>query len=267
MENTAKQLKLKISDIKKIRNDVFLISFSSPYLTRVAAPGNFLHVKVNGVILRRPFSIHKLEQNKVFVLFKVKGRGTRALASYRRGMVLDAIGPLGNGFKISYQLSAISCQHILVAGGIGVAPLMFLAQKLAQGSRLKALGSSVVLLGAKSKNELLCEKEFKKLGYEVHVATEDGSRGHRGTVSGLLEQELRTANSEQRTAIYACGPEAMFRSIYGLVKKNPVVDCQVSFEQFMGCGLGVCCVCVIKTKQGYKKVCKDGPVFNIRDIW
>lgn len=267
MKNTVKRLKLKINSIAKINKGVFLISFSSPYLSRMARAGNFLHFKIDGVILRRPFSIHKVDKDRIYILFKVKGRGTRALANYKKGMTLDVIGPLGKGFKISCQLSAVSCQHILVAGGIGVAPLVFLAQTLACGSRLQAPGSRVVLLGAKNKDEILCEKEFEKLGFAVKVATEDGSRGFKGTVNDLLAQELRTANSEQRRTIYACGPEAMFGAIAAVIKKYPNIDCQLSFEQFMGCGLGVCCACVVKTKQGYKKVCKDGPVFNMKDIW
>lgn len=265
MNDTVRQSKVKIRQIGTVKKDVFLISFSSRYLANTSQPGNFLHLKVEGVILRRPFSVHRVEDDTLSVLFKVRGRGTRALAGYRRGMWLDVIGPLGCGFRLP-KPAAKNRRDILVAGGIGVAPFIFLAQTLARGSRLKALGSRVVLLGAKSKDEVLCEKEFKQLGWQVKVATEDGSRGFKGTVTQLLKNKLSTIDYRLSTNIYACGPTEMFKAIHTFTAGRSDIDCQVSFEQFMGCGLGVCCACVIKTRYGYKKVCTDGPVFNIRDI-
>jgi len=252
----VKQFKVEVKDIKRLKKDLFLLSFDSSWLAKTASPGQFLQLKINSVILRRPFSIHKVQKGTVYILFKVKGRGTKALSKIKKGARLDIIGPLGSGFKYDTQCE----RRILLAGGIGVAPLMFLAQKLTGANNL-------VLLGAKNKNEILCEQEFKKLGFAVKVATDDGSRGYRGTVANLLRHILRTTNNEQRTTIYACGPKEMFFEINKVLKKYPSVDCQVSFEQFMGCGLGICCACAIETKNGYKKVCKDGPVFNLKDIW
>ena len=247
MKTKPRQLKVKVKEIRKIKKNVFILSFTSVYLSQGARPGNFLHLRINSVILRRPFSIHKISGNTIYILFRIRGRGTRVLAQYKKGKALDIIGPLGNGFKLN------SGPSVLAAGGLGVAPLVFLAQKLGKGEKL-------VLLGAKNKNEILGEKEFKKLNCKVEIATEDGSRGLKGNVVKLLKKRLK-AN------IYACGPKEMFLEIRKAVKKTPKLKCQVSFEQFMGCGLGICCACVIKTKKGYKKVCKDGPVFNIKDIW
>jgi len=266
MKNTVRQLRLKIKSVKKIKRDVFLISFFSPYLVRVSSPGNFLHLKISGVILRRPFSIHRVESDKVFVLFKVKGRGTKALASYKKEMVLDVIGPLGRGFRLPKPTEKNKC-NILVAGGIGVAPLAFLAEKLSEIQNPKSKIQNLVLLGAKNKNEILCENDFKRLGYRVLIATEDGSKGYKGTVTQLLKDIVRDGRYEVRTTVYACGPAEMFAAISRLIGNKPNIGCQVSFEQFMGCGLGVCSACVIKTKDGYKKVCRDGPVFDIKDIW
>ena len=260
MRKEVKQFLVKIKNIKRIKKDVYLLTFLSSYLAKKAYPGNFLHLKVSSVILRRPFSIHRIDKNDMSVLFKVKGRGTTSLARYKKGDSLNIIGPLGNEFSFNNTSSG---QHILVAGGIGVAPLLFLAQKLNN----KGENKNTILLGAKNKREIVCKKEFRNLGFQVKIATEDGSEGYKGFVTSLLQNILNTQYSRLNTNIYACGPKEMFLKIHKVVKKFPNIKCQVSFEQFMGCGLGVCCACTINTKQGYKKVCKDGPVFDLSDIF
>ncbi|MBU1113471.1 MAG: dihydroorotate dehydrogenase electron transfer subunit [Candidatus Omnitrophica bacterium] len=250
-----KQAKAQVKEAVKIKSNIYLLKIHSPYLAKKSQPGQFLHLKISSVILRRPFSIHKVEGNTVFILFRVRGRGTKALSQIKKGKVLDIIGPLGKGFDFKNNR-----ENILIAGGIGVAPLVFLAQKL-KGTK------NLVLLGAKNKSEVICENEFKKLGFAVKLATDDGSRGYKGTAISLLKHILRTTDDGRRTTIYACGPKEMFLEISKVLKKYPRINCQVSFEQFMGCGLGICCACVIETKNGYQKVCKDGPVFDIKDIW
>jgi dihydroorotate dehydrogenase electron transfer subunit len=267
MKNKVKQFAVSVREVKKMSSYVYRLVFNSNYLAKAALPGNFIHVKVKGVILRRPFSIHKVEDNSVFLLFKVKGRGTRALCNYKKGESLDVIGPLGKGFKVSSQKSKLSCQNILIAGGIGVAPLMFLAQKISKKNEGKFHTRNLILLGGKNKNDIICQKSFTELGFKPLVATEDGSRGRKGNVIDLLRDILPRTKSQEPRAVYACGPEAMFRALNKAVKKYPNISCQVSFEQFMGCGIGTCCACTIETKNGYKKVCKDGPVFDINDIW
>ncbi|MCF7908405.1 MAG: dihydroorotate dehydrogenase electron transfer subunit [Candidatus Omnitrophica bacterium] len=260
MNHKAKQFKVKVKEIKKIKSDIFLMSFSSAYLAKVAQPGQFLHIKVESVILRRPFSIHKIEKGKTKVLFRVRGRGTKKLSQSKKGIALDMIGPLGEGFKLSRKrVAREKKQSILLAGGIGVAPLVYLAQKLPKGD-------NKVLLGSKTKKDIVAEAEFKKLGFKSYVSTDDGSSGKKGTVVDLLETVLKGTKLAKETTVFACGPKEMLFEIAKVLKKYPKVNCQVSFEQFMGCGLGICCACVIKTKQGYRKVCKDGPVFNIKDI-
>ena len=150
---------------------------------------------------------------------------------------------------------------------MGVAPLVFLAEKLKEMQNAKCKMQNIVLLGARTKEEILCESEFKKMGYKVQVATEDGSQGFKGTVITLLKNLLSTINHQPSTNIYACGPHSMLLEISKILEKYPQINCQASFEQFMGCGIGACCGCSIETKSGYKKVCKDGPVFNLREIW
>jgi len=257
MKNKAKQLRVKVREIKKIKEDVFLLSFSSAYLAKQACPGNFLHFKINSVILRRPFSVHKIEKDKVFILFRVRGKGTKVFSESKKGDILDIIGPLGKGFKIGRP--APDLINVIIAGGIGVAPLVFLAQRLNKGR-------NIVLLGVKNKKEVLGESEFKKLGFKVYIAAEDGTRGVKGTVLDLLKDLLADFGFQSQVNIYSCGPAQMFYAMKKIVEKYPRVKCQVSFEQFMGCGLGVCCGCAIETKAGYKKVCKDGPVFGLEEI-
>jgi dihydroorotate dehydrogenase electron transfer subunit len=258
-----KELNLKIEALRKIKNDIYLLLLNSPYLSSRVRPGQFIHVKVDDktTILRRPLSIHKVKKNLIYILFRVRGRGTKLLSQCKKGDSLNVIGPLGNGFDMS-----VPAQNILVAGGMGVAPLVFLAEKLAAGKKGKTNIKNLVLLGAKNKNEVLAEQEFKKSGFEIQVATNDGSRGFKGNVVDLLKTLLRAKHSELRANLYACGPKEMFYEIKKVLEKYPQINAQVSFEQFMGCGLGVCCGCVIETKAGYKKVCKDGPVFDLKDI-
>jgi len=256
-----KQIYTKLESIKRVKPLIYLIEFKSPYIAKKAKPGQFLHIKIEDkvTILRRPFSIHSIKANKVYILFKVRGRGTKLLSQAKKGDCLDIIGPLGEGFK-GIDQRAKAKRQIVVAGGIGVAPLVFLGQKLQKAQGL-------AILGARNNKEIVAQNEFKKLGYKILPATDDGSRGFKGTAVGLLKKVLATADCGLATSIYVCGPKEMFFEIHKILKKYPKVNCQVSFEQFMGCGLGICCGCTIETKNGYKKVCKDGPVFNINDIW
>ena len=255
-----KHIKVFVASIKKLKDDVYLLSFKSAYLAAHARPGQFLHIKINSAdtILRRPFSIHKVERGQVKLLFRIRGKGTAALARYKHADPLDVIGPLGNGFRMPRNTAGV--ENILVAGGMGVAPLLFLAQKIKSPTR-------VVLLGVQAKGDLVCVQEFKKSGFRVLTCSEDGSSGHKGLAPDLLRTYLEKRNSPSGASVYTCGPEAMFQEIASVLKSFPAIKCQVSFEQFMGCGIGLCQACMIKTKQGFKRVCKDGPVFNIHEVF
>lgn len=257
-----KQLNAKVAFLKKIKADVYLLGLNSNYIAKRAKPGQFLHIKVDEktTILRRPLSIHKIEKNLVYILFRVRGRGTKLLAQCKKGDNFDVIGPLGKGFTIKPKTS------ILIAGGMGVAPLVFLAEKMTETKKSKPKNQNLILLGAKSKKEILAENEFKKTGFNIKIATEDGSRGYKGSVVDLLGKLLIAIDKRQAVNLYACGPKEMFYEIKKILKKYPQIQAQVSFEQFMGCGLGICYGCAIETKEGYKKVCKDGPVFDLKII-
>ncbi|MDD5454340.1 MAG: dihydroorotate dehydrogenase electron transfer subunit [Candidatus Ratteibacteria bacterium] len=236
------------------------MKIQSPEIAKDSSPGQFLHIKCsasNHYLLRRPLSIHQVIDGKyVEILYKIVGKGTDWLSKRKRGEKLDCIGPLGNGFRL------IKSEIVFVAGGIGIAPLIFLAEKIAKTDRLASI---TAFIGAKTKDEILCADKLKKLRATVHIATEDGSLGYKGLVSNLFKNNLSSVVCRLSSVIYACGPKGMLKEI-ALLSQKYKIPCQVSFEQFMGCGIGICNACVIRTKYGYKKVCKDGPVFDTEEI-
>jgi len=263
IENHPKIQKIKIIKNYKIKENYFKIILSNPYLAKNSQPGQFLNIKIDGdIFLRRPFSIHRVKGNNLEILYEVVGKGTETLSKKKKGEYLDVIGPLGNGFN--YQLPITNYQlPILVAGGIGVAPLAFLAQKLKEIPNPK-FQIPIVLIGAKNKNKVLGEEEFKRLGFEVKIATNDGSRDFKGNVSDLLKHILSTMNYELST-LYACGPYPMLKEI-AKIARDYKIQAEVSLERHFACGIGICLGCVIETKHGQKRVCKDGPVFKTEEI-
>jgi dihydroorotate dehydrogenase electron transfer subunit len=272
------------------------IILSCPGLARLAKPGQFIEIKVTDnheCLLRRPFSIHRAYGSNIEILFEIIGKGTEFLSQKKRGESLDIIGPLGNGFKMGAPEHPFDFAQgrqgtlparqagrapVLVAGGMGVAPLVFLAEKLAEVKSQKSKVKNIVLIGAKTKNQILCEKEFKKLGCEIKISTDDGSRGFKGKVTELLKHlpstipacpclaGRRAADRDYRlSTIYACGPKPMLKEISVFSKKYNI-PAQISLEEHMACGFGACLGCVVNTIEGYKRVCKEGPVFGAREI-
>lgn len=249
---------VNIESIYKVKRDIYLLSFSSPYLVKNSSPGQFVHLKIKDTILRRPFSINRVFGNRVYILFKVKGKGTKSLASYKKGDRLDVLGPLGRGFRIYSSVN--NAVNIIIGAGIGIAPLLFLAQ------RIKRSKDNYVFIGARNKNGIICAWDFRNLGWKLKYSTDDGSRGYKGTVVELFKKNL-SIFKQKRVFIYACGPYEMAREISKVTKGNQQIKAQFSFDQFMGCGLGICCACVIVTKSGYRKVCKEGPVFDLQEVF
>lgn len=268
------QLKAKIIHNKRIQSNYYHCMILAPSLAKEAAPGQFVNIKVTDThepFLRRPLSIHRASGKTIEILYEVVGRATEILSHKKRGEYLDIIGPLGNGFN--YKLKTMlylakdkdQIMKILVAGGMGVAPLLFLAEKLVARLRASAVGENIVLLGVRTKSQVLCEKEFMDLGYSVRIATDDGSKGFRGKVTGLLKKFLQTNGGKQQVAIYACGPRPMLREISRISKQHRFCS-EISLEEHMACGIGACLGCVVNTTTGYKRVCKEGPVFNADEI-
>ena len=237
---------------------VYLIWLNSPPIATQAQPGQFVMVRCGEGLeyqLRRPLSLHQLATQSTLparfaLLFAVVGKGTRWLSQRQAGDNLDLLGPLGRG----YSIHPTSHNLLLVAGGIGITPLVCLTQQaLSQGCSLK------LLLGAPTATQLYPQRLLPS-GVELITATEDGSAGKRGLITDLLPDFIGWADQ-----VFACGPISMYQTMaaQNLVKTKPV---QISLEVRMGCGLGVCYGCTIKTKSGLKQVCKDGPIFDLKDI-
>ncbi|MFH1995621.1 MAG: dihydroorotate dehydrogenase electron transfer subunit [Candidatus Omnitrophota bacterium] len=308
-----KQINAKILKNQQVGGDYRKMTLAAPAIARKIAPGQFVHVLCSNSaepLLRRPFSMHRVSHQSpvtshqkkrknensgtIEILYEIVGKGTEILSKKRSGEFLDIIGPLGNGFFIPKTVNRKPETSILIAGGMGVAPLVALAEGLVHSSKFivhskkkKREENIIVLIGAKTKNHILCEKDFKKLGAKVLVSTEDGSKGGKGLVTTQLDLSLSTMNYELST-IFACGPNPMLQAVSMLAAKYNI-RCQVSLEGRMACGVGVCLGCPVKIKStvdspqsterklrkrdvsddgrrttddGYMMVCKDGPVFD-----
>jgi dihydroorotate dehydrogenase electron transfer subunit len=249
-----KQVSATIISNIKLMPGYHLIGVDAPDIAATSQPGQFVTVKCGEELtLRRPLSIHQVAKSgQVYFFFKAIGKGTAWLSLCRKGEKLNILGPLGKGFSIG----PTSKKLLLVAGGIGIAPLTFLAQQaLAQEK------SVTLLLGAHAKDELYPQKLLPN-GIETIVTTEDGSYGEEGKVTDILSRYVNLADQ-----IYACGPLAMYKTIAGERQQwQDKKSVQVSLEVRMGCGIGACFSCSIKTKNGMKRVCLDGPVFNLDDV-
>ncbi|MDD5504735.1 MAG: dihydroorotate dehydrogenase electron transfer subunit [Candidatus Omnitrophica bacterium] len=276
------QTKAEILINKEIAPGHFKMALCIEGFAGKARPGQFLHIRAGAgyePLLRRPISVHRISdrQDIVELLYKVNGKGTQLMSRRSKGTFLDVIGPLGNGFKVPKGQS----NFVLIAGGMGVAPLVALADRLAT-YRKKAI---TVIIGAKDAASVVCVKEFQEIGAKVIVVTEDGSRGDRGLATAMLEKiigdfDIRKASLRAgprsvsdvtigdyapEVGLYACGPMGMLASVAKIVKPYKIKT-QGSFEERMGCGVGACFGCAIKTQRGYERVCKEGPVFDLADI-
>ena len=211
----------------------------------ITAPGQFVNVLLDGLYLRRPISVCDVEGDKLTIIYKVVGKGTRQMSQMKEGK-LDVLTGLGNG----YDLTLSGEKPVLLGGGVGVPPMYMLAKRLiAEGKKVH------VILGFNTKAELFYEEAFQALGAEVTVTTVDGSYGLKGFVTDALKDI-------DYTYFYTCGPEPMLKAVY----KASATSGQMSFEKRMGCGFGACMGCSCKTITGYKRICKEGPVMKKEEI-
>lgn len=249
------QVNAKVIKNIEVMPDYYKMVLDAPSVARAAKPGQFVNILVSDKfepLLRRPFSIHSVSSSKLEVLYRVVGKGTEIFSQKKQGDQLSVLGPLGNGFDLKAKKGRV----VIVGGGIGIAPLVFLAKEF--------IGKDVTaLIGAKNKRHLLCAEELKNLGCEVKIATDDGSYGFKGLVTELLKQNIRT--KVKPTMIFACGPKPMLKEV-GNISKRHHIAAQVSLEEHMSCGIGACFGCVVNTTHGYKRVCKEGPVFDIKEV-
>ena len=227
----------------------YLIWVEAMEIAAGARSGQFVTIRCGeDVLLRRPLSIHRTDGGKLALLFAIVGQGTEWLSKRTAGESLDILGPLGNGFKIHQG----SQRLLLLAGGIGVAPLVTLAEKaVADGLSVR------FVLGAATSSQLY-PQDLVTRGIELTRVTEDGSAGEKGIVTDLLPPLAGWADQ-----VFACGPIPMYRAMAGMLGDKPA---QVLLEQVMGCGVGACRGCGVPTNQGIKLVCQDGPVFDLRRI-
>jgi dihydroorotate dehydrogenase electron transfer subunit len=225
----------------------WVIQFKCSEIARDARPGQFVMVRCGEeTILRRPLSVHQLEDGRLALLYAVIGKGTQWLSTRQPGEGVDILGPLGNGFTVN----AGSRNLLLVAGGMGIAPLYFLAEEAVRQGRVVTL-----LYGTANR-----DRYHVPSGVTEVAATEDGSLGHRGMITELIPRYLERADQ-----VFACGPLPMYKAMAQMPELQDK-SVQVSLEIRMGCGMGTCYACTIRTRKGLKQVCKDGPVFELNDI-
>ncbi len=248
-----------LSATESIR-DTYLIRLEAPEIAAAARPGQFIMVRCGDeTVLPRPFSIHRTTADCISILFADVGKGTHWLSQRKRGEKLDIFGPLGNGFTLFEK----DLNVMLVAGGMGIAPLVFLAETaLRQGKTVTLIcgGRSQDCLVPVSMPQIVFDEGVNPESLQIINVTEDGTEGARGQATDLIVPCLEHINR-----IYACGPVPMYRSMAADMKKYGV-PVQVSLEIMMGCGTGVCYGCTIRTKKGLQQVCKDGPVFDLNDV-
>jgi dihydroorotate dehydrogenase electron transfer subunit len=234
----------------------YLIWVHAPQIAGSARPGQYVMLRCgegHQLVLRRPLSVHRVSGNRTELafIFSVVGAGTEWMARRSHGDALDLFGPLGNGFDIRPEARTL----LLVAGGMGVAPLVFLAgEAVSRGFSATLLMGCATAAGAYPQSLL-------PSGLGLRITTEDCSLGEGGMATDVLPGSLPTADQ-----VFACGPVAMYRSMAGMGKQFGERSVQVSVESVLGCGVGACLGCSVETRHGRKLVCKDGPVFELKDI-
>ena len=234
----------KVESNEKIAKSVYKMVLSGDTST-ITRPGQFINIKVPDKYLRRPISVCDFDGDTVTVIYKVVGEGTKIMSEMEKGISLDVLTGLGNGFDAGKS----GDRPLLIGGGVGVPPLYNLAKKL------KDEGKTVtVILGFNTSDEVFLKEEFEKIA-TVYLTTADGSEGQKGFVTDAMD-------GIDYDYIYTCGPQAMLRAVYDKSKTGG----QFSFEERMGCGFGACMGCSCKTKYGAKRICKDGPVLEKEEI-
>ena len=249
-------LDLTVTENLRLHTNYALLELTDQLPLPEMLPGQFAEIRVDGsstTFLRRPISINYIDRvrNEVWFLIQLVGDGTRRLAEAKPGETINVVMPLGNSFTMP-QIP--SDKLPLVGGGVGTAPMLYLGAHLAQNG-----SKPTFLLGARSDKDLLQLEQFKAIG-EVCTTTEDGSHGEKGYVT--QHSILTKGNFEQ---IYTCGPKPMMMAVAKYAKSNQI-ECEVSLENTMACGIGACLCCVENTTEGHLCVCKEGPVLNIKKL-
>ena len=235
-------MKFSVKDNKKLVNDIFSMVLEGD-TSAITRPGQFINIKLDGFYLRRPMSVCDWDDNTIKIIYKIVGGGTEYMADLKQGANLDILSGLGNGFFINENKNPL-----LVGGGVGIPPLYGLAKQL-------IYQKPVAILGFKSKEDMILTEEFNSLGIKTIITTEDGSIG----IHGLVHEGIKGIEYDY---VYTCGPIAMMQAVYN----ESTRDGQYSFEERMACGFGACMGCSCKTTDGYKRICKEGPVLKRGEI-
>jgi len=276
MENAKKQTLCSVASNVEVMPGIHLMWIEAPNIACSVLPGQFITVRCGDFTLRRPLSVHQVSSQEIALLFKVAGKGTLWLSQRQTSDRIDTLGPLGKGFSIEPGARNL----LLVAGGIGIAPLVFLMQHASSQHQITLIhGASTAaqlypfFSGGKKRSNL---SPLPK-GVQFIPVTEDGSMGKKGMATDILPDFLDWADQ-----VYTCGPVDMYKAMDLTLNPSPskgeekgegeqqsnlkLRKCQVSLEVRMGCGFGACYGCTINTKKGLKQVCRDGPVFELDDI-
>lgn len=255
----------RVEIIKKrdLNNDYYSVTLGPFKGAGKCQPGHFLHIKLptGALYFRRAMSVAAIDRSRKTIefIFKAMGRGTNLLATLRKGDSLDILGPLGNGFTLPGKSETI----IMISGGIGFPPPLYLATEMIQrGYDPKKIE---FFYGGRSRLDIVEQSRIKKLGVNFHPTTDDGSFGTKGLVTHLAEKII-AEKDPKKMKVYACGPEPMLKAVNELALKYAVGG-QLSLEAPMPCGVGICLGCVVKlTKGGHARVCVDGPVFEVGEV-
>jgi dihydroorotate dehydrogenase electron transfer subunit len=262
----SKYFKAKTVDNISLNKHFRLLNLSPLSDIDIPKPGQFYMLQAGDAydpLLKRPFSIFRHEDNSLSFLYRIRGKGTLSLSHLKSGDIINAIGPLGNSYPEPHG------DFIALAGGIGIASLLHLL------TRFK--NKAYLFYGARDKEELVMLNEAKAISKESFITTDDGSEGEKGLITELLKSflNLKSEISNFKLPIYACGPTPMLRELSKVVADKDI-KCYVSLEEHMACGVGACLGCVVRVRGqntedrtqnwSYKRVCKEGPVFDIREI-
>lgn len=241
---------------KTLAKEIYDLTILCPEVAEAAVAGQFVNIKVDGFMLRRPISICSIDKNKgtLRIIFEVRGEGTKALSQISEGSMIDIVAPLGGrGFEFCGHETAV-----IIGGGIGNPPMLAVAEHFRKNAS--------VISGFRNASAVILQDDFAATGAETILCTDDGSAGRKGFVTDALKELLKTKKTD---IIYACGPNVMLRRIIEIARTNGI-KCQVSLEERMGCGVGACLVCACRTirdgNEYYAHVCKDGPVFNAEEV-